>query len=175
MNINGSWLADGEWVLLLYLLPARHAHARVQAWRRLQRLGAVALKNSAYVLPYSAEAREDFEWIKNEIVAIGGQAMVLTARAPDAATRDEIAAAFRAARAEDFETLAKGAVKLVERSSRPSASRRELTQAGRRLRERFEETLRVDFFAAPGRDRVAELLARNDHNTRKGAVMKTST
>src|SRR5262245_27129736 len=169
MNVN---VTDNEWLLLLYLLPARHAQARVQAWRRLQRLGAVALKNSAYVLPYSAEAREDFEWIKNEIVATGGQAMVLTARAPDAATRDEIVGTFRAG---DFETLAADAEKLLERSSRPSSSRRELTQAYRRLRERFEEAVRVDFFAAPGRDRVAGLLARIDQNTRKGAVMRSST
>src|SRR5262245_19167158 len=172
MNVNST---DGEWLLLLYLLPARHAQARVQAWRRLQRLGAVALKNSVYVLPCSAEAREDFEWIKNEIVAIGGQAIVLTARAPDAATRDEIVGTFRAARAGDFERLAAEAATLLERSSRSSSSRRELTQAHRRLRERFEEAVRVDFFATPGRDRVAELLARIDQNTRKGAVMKTST
>src|SRR5262245_39378098 len=172
MNVN---VTDNEWLLLLYLLPARHAQARVQAWRRLQRLGAVALKNSAYVLPYSAEAREDFAWIKNEIVATGGQAMVLTARAPDAATHDEIVGTFRAARAADFETLAADASGLLERSSRSSSSRRELTQAQRRLRERFEEAVRVDFFATPGRDRVAELLARIDQHTRKGAVMKTTT
>jgi hypothetical protein len=172
MNVSTT---DSDWLLLLYLLPAPHAPARVQAWRRLQRLGAVALKNSAYVLPYSAEAREDFEWIKNEIVAIGGQALVLTARAPDAATRDEIVATFRAARAGDFETLAAEAATLLERSSRSSSSRRELTQAHRRLRERFEEAVRVDFFATPGRDRVAELLARIDQHTRKGAIMRTST
>jgi hypothetical protein len=172
MNVHAT---EGEWLLLLYLLPARHAQARVQAWRRLQRLGAVALKNSAYVLPWSAEAREDFEWIKNEIVATGGQAMVLDARAPDAATRDEIVATFRAARTAEFETLATDAARLLERSSRSSGSRREVTQAHRRIRERFEEAVRVDFFATPGRDRVAELLARIDQHTRKGAVMRTST
>jgi len=172
---------EGEWLLLMYVLPAKHAHARVQAWRRLQRLGAVALKNSAYVLPCSAEAREDFEWIKNDIVGIGGQAMVLTARAPEAATRDEIVATFRSARAEAFDALAGEASKLLERSSRPSTSRtkgssqRELKQAIRRLRERFEDVARVDFFTTPGRDRVAELLARIEQNTRKGTTMKAST
>jgi ChrB-like protein len=88
-----------HWLLLMYVLPAKHARARVQAWRRLQRVGAVSLKNSAYALPCSAEAREDFEWIKNEIVAIGGQAMTLLADAPDGPTRDEIVGAFRSSRA----------------------------------------------------------------------------
>jgi len=39
-----------EWLLLLFFLPAKQAHARVQAWRRLQRIGAVSLRNSAYAL-----------------------------------------------------------------------------------------------------------------------------
>lgn len=166
-----------DWLLLIYLLPARHAHARVQAWRRLQRLGAVSLKNSAYVLPDSAEAREDFEWIKNEIRGAGGQAMVLAARAPDSATRDEIVAAFRSARAGAFASLAREASKLVERSSRASAKgsrRRQFKQAVRRLRERFDDAARVDFFGAPGRDQIAELLARIERNARKGTAMKAS-
>ena len=50
-----------DWLLLLHFLPSSKARARVQAWRRLQRVGAVSLKNSAYALPNSPEAREDFE------------------------------------------------------------------------------------------------------------------
>lgn len=168
---------DAEWLLLIYLLPARHSHARVQAWRRLQRLGAVSLKNSAYVLPYSAEAREDFEWIKNEIVAIGGQAMVLLARAPDAATRDDIVGAFRSTRSQEFEELARDASALLKRSSAAAAkdsNRRQFKQAMRRLRERFDEVTRVDFFGTPERDRVADLLTQIEQGTRKGTAMKTT-
>ena len=75
------------WLLLLYFLPSTHAHVRVQAWRRLRRVGAVLLKNSAYVLPHSPESREDFEWIRHEIVAAGGQAIVLVSSAPDQSRR----------------------------------------------------------------------------------------
>src|SRR5215467_10663431 len=94
-----------EWLCLLFYLPARRAQVRVQAWRRLQRIGAVLLANSAYVLPASTEGREDFEWIKREIVGSGGQAVVLAVRAPNASTDDEVVAAFRAARSRDFEAL----------------------------------------------------------------------
>src|SRR5215510_14251839 len=110
--------AERDWLLLLYFLPSTHAHARVQAWRRLQRVGAVLLKNSAYVLPHSSESREDFEWIRNEIVAAGGQAMVLTARAPDQSTFDDIVAAFHAARGRDFETLAAQASRTLDRAGK---------------------------------------------------------
>src|SRR6516225_1475143 len=128
-----------EWLCLLFFLPTKRGHARVQAWRRLQRAGAVLLKNSAYVLPASPESREDLEWIKQEIVSSGGQAMVLISRAPDAAAEEDIVAAFRAARSRDFEVLAADAAGLIGLARQRSAGRagRQLTQSLRRLRERF--------------------------------------
>jgi len=158
--------AETEWLLLLYFLPAKRAHARVQAWRRLQRVGAISVRNSAYVLPHSPESREDFEWIKNEVVASGGEAMVFAARAPDRAAYDELVDAFRAARAKDFEQLAGEASKLLKKAAiRDGGGRRQVTQRVRRLRERFEGAVRVDFFAAPGRDQVAALLAQLEQST----------
>ena len=165
-----------EWLLLLYFLPARRARARVQAWRRLRRVGAVALRNSAYVLPQSAESREDFEWIRNEIVASGGDAMVLVARAPDRAAADELVEAFRAARARDYEQIAGEAAPLVRKpGARDAGGRRQLTQRVRRLRERFEDTARTDFFDAPGRERAEALLADLDRSTGRMKPMTPAT
>src|SRR5215510_2304651 len=162
-----------DWLCLLFLLPAKRAHARVQAWRRLQRAGAVLLKNSAYVLPASAETREDLEWIKQEIVSSGGQAMVLVARAPDTATEDEIVAAFRTARRRDFEELTADARKLMRLGGQRSATSagREFTQRLRRLRERFEERAAIDFLNAPGRDELAALLDELDRLTGRRRTM----
>ena len=168
--------STGEWLLLLYFLPAKHAQARVQAWRRLQRLGAVALKNSAYALPRSEEAREDFQWIKNEIVASGGQAMILVAHTEDHATRDEIVAAFRAARSDDFKAVAAAATALLKRSAPArKGSPRRLPQALRRLREQFEDISSIDFFGAPERDNAVELLTRLDAHTRKAITVPAAT
>lgn len=165
-----------DWLLLLSFLPARLAHARVQAWRRLQRVGAVALKNSAYVLPHSEDAREDLEWIRNEIVAGGGEAMVLVARAPDQSAHDDIVSAFRAARRQDFEVLTQTATALLKKASgRKARDARSLTQGARRLRERFDETVRLDFFETPEREETAALLAQLDrHMGRKKAMPSAS-
>jgi hypothetical protein len=159
---------DPDWLLLLFFLPAKQAQARVQAWRRLQRIGAVSLKNSAYALPHSSESREDFEWIRNEIVAAGGQAMVLVARAPDRATSDEIVECFRGARGRDYQALAAVASRILKKTNatRAGSTRRELTQGVRRLRERFAETVSRDFFAAPEREEVEGLLAMLDPQRR---------
>jgi len=156
-----------EWLCLLFYLPAKRAHARVQAWRRLQRIGAVLVANSAYLLPASPEGREDLEWIKHEIVGGGGQAVVLVARAPDAATDDEVVATFRAARSRDFEALAADAAKLLRLAGRSSANRgsRRVVQGVRRLRERFDEKAAIDFLDAPGRDEAATLIGKLDQLT----------
>jgi len=160
---------------LLYFLPTSKAHARVQAWRRLQRVGAVSLKNSAYALPNSPESREDFEWIRNEVISAGGQALVLVAQTPDQATFDDVKNAFRAARAADFSAIADQARALLKRASaRQPASRRAMTQRVRRLRERFDETVRLDFLNVEQRDDAAVLLDELDQRTGRRPPMSAA-
>src|SRR5215470_2096204 len=95
-----------SWLLLLHQLPAKPAYARVKLWRRLQSLGAVAVKNSVYALPASSQAQEDFEWALKEITAAGGEAVVLEARLVDGLSDAELRAQFNAAREADYVVLA---------------------------------------------------------------------
>ena len=66
-----------RWLLLIHQLPAKPAYLRVKVWRRLQALGAVAVKNAVYALPASEQAQEDFEWLLREIGEGGGEAFDL--------------------------------------------------------------------------------------------------
>ena len=66
-----------DWLLLIHQIPAKPAYFRAKIWRRLQQLGAVAIKQSVYALPEQEQAREDFTWIVKEIVAGGGEAVLL--------------------------------------------------------------------------------------------------
>ena len=61
----------------MHQLPAHPSNGRVKIWRRLQQVGAVALKNAVHVLPDSAQSVEDFEWLRGEVVALGGEASLL--------------------------------------------------------------------------------------------------
>jgi len=45
-----------KWLLLIHSIPPKPNYLRVKIGRRLQRLGAVAIKNSVYALPKSDEA-----------------------------------------------------------------------------------------------------------------------
>ena len=76
-----------RWLLLAHQLPTTRSNARVKTWRRLQQLGAVPARSSVYVLPNTDQSREDFEWLRTEIVALGGEATVFAADAKAAARR----------------------------------------------------------------------------------------
>ena len=91
-----------DWILLIHQLPPKPTNLRVRIWRKLQKLGAVAIKNSVYVLPATEKAHEDFQWLKQEIESAGGEAAVFRADSVEGATDEEIIAAFRKARDEEF-------------------------------------------------------------------------
>ena len=86
--------ATRQWLLLIHRLPPEPAYVRVKVRRRLQRLGAVPLKSSVYVLPETDENLEDFQWLANEIAADGGEATICSAALLSGVTDEELAAMF---------------------------------------------------------------------------------
>ncbi len=76
----------------------RHLREIGSAIRRLQSLGAVAIKNSVYTLPLSAETQEDFEWLLREIRDGGGDAVVCEAKFLDGMTDHDVRTLFERAR-----------------------------------------------------------------------------
>ena len=86
---------SGHWLLLIHQLPPKPDYFRVKIWRRLQAIGAVAIKNSVYVLPFNDEAMEDFQWLRREITAGGGEATVCRASFVDGMSDRQMEALFR--------------------------------------------------------------------------------
>src|SRR4051794_20175163 len=105
---NIRYVSDPRWLLLAHQLPTRPSNARVKTWRRLQQIGAVPTRNSVYVLPNTEQSREDFEWLRTEIVALGGEATVFAAEALNAGA-DELVASFQRARDTDYQMLKRDA------------------------------------------------------------------
>jgi hypothetical protein len=110
------------------------------------------------------QSHEDFEWMKSEIVAMGGQAAVFTGDATDAGVEAEIVAAFRAAREADYKALLRD-VSALERQTR-SASRAAargqspgLRRSVRACRDRLAEIAAIDFFPTTGRREAEAALA----------------
>jgi hypothetical protein len=130
----------------------------VRIWRKLQKIGAVAIKNSVYVLPANEKTNEDFQWLKQEIESSGGEAAVFRADSVEGATDKEIVDAFRKARDEEFaaatvalDVLA-GKVREHARAKHLSAGRLATREAElERLHADLERVFANDFFAAKGR------------------------
>jgi hypothetical protein len=165
-------VADPRWLLLAHQLPTRSSNARVKTWRRLQQIGAVPARNSVYVLPNTEQCREDFEWIRSEIIALGGEATVFAADALNHEGGDDIVAAFQRTREADYRAVEREARKLRtflrrKRTASP-AGRETSSRTVRALRERFSEIERIDFFHTPAREEAAGALAMLESATTAG-------
>ncbi len=77
--------------------------------KRLAKLGAVAIKNSVYVLPDTEASYEDLQWLARGIVADGGDATMCRASFVEGLRDEQIEALFGAAREADFHALAEDA------------------------------------------------------------------
>jgi hypothetical protein len=154
--------ASTRWILLIHSIPPRPNYLRVKIGRRLQKLGAVAVKNSVYALPKADGTREDLEWVAHEITSDGGEASLCESRFIGGLTDDAIEQQFCAARQRDYLALGKDARRLVDavsRTARLSAKRRAKAETAlERIRKRSDEIVAIDFFGAPGRLELDALL-----------------
>jgi hypothetical protein len=162
------------WLLLLPQLPPQPSSLRVRVWRRLQQIGAVAVKNAAYALPDTDTALEDLTWLRQEIVDAGGGALLL--RAQGLGTADaEIAQLFRGERDQDYHKLAEEVSEFTDGLQHDKhLEPDELLGAERTLRQygqRMEAIRALDFFEAEGGAVAEEVLrtARRAMELRQGA------
>lgn len=135
-----------RWLLLLLHIPTKPDYLRVKTGRRLQKLGALAVKNGVFVLPDTVEAREDFAWLAREMVEAGGVGTVVRAQLVEGLDDDTLVERFRTARDEDAAPLLDEArVLLVQ----VEAGRADNAGADlERLRRRVDEVAALDWFGS---------------------------
>jgi hypothetical protein len=168
---NWSVTAD-RWLLLIHQLPAKPAYLRVKVWRRLQALGAVAVKNAVYALPANEQTQEDFEWVLKEITEGGGEALICEAQLIDGVSDREVRSLFTAARDEDYEAIAKEARVLAEALN--AMTQVEGRAQLRRLKAKLAQVVAIDFFGANGRETVDGLLTGLQIKLTEGTAVERS-
>jgi len=94
-----------KWLLLIHQIPPKPNALRVKIWRRLQQIGAVAIKQSVYAMPLEAQSREDFSWTLKEIIDGGGDGSIAEARFIEGLSDEQIIASFQNARKIDYEKI----------------------------------------------------------------------
>ncbi len=139
------------WLLLIHQLPPKPDYLRAKIGRRLQRIGALSIKNTVYLLPSTEQTLEDFEWTAAEIRSGGGEANVFEARFVDGLSDGDVQKRFNDARDADYAPLIAEARALLKRKKRDR-------EAIDELRKRTAEIERIDFFGAPNGQTLNALL-----------------
>lgn len=154
-----------RWLLLTHQLPNEPSNLRVRVWRQLQALGAIAVKSSIYALPNRGATREDFEWLRKEIIQAGGEATIFSA--DSAADKDdrEIVRSFQEARNKDYAALLRTLRSFNEKArsaldgGHVKAQRLErLEKEWQGLRLDRERIGKIDFFGAASRPAAEDAL-----------------
>jgi hypothetical protein len=144
------------------------------------------LKNSVYLLPNSADAEEDFQWLAIEVQRDGGEALIWRSQIVSGITDAEIISRFNADRDEAFRSVRESAAAELRDFDAPAASAhadwRQAAQASyAAAQRRLADILRLDFFGAEGRSgaeaelrRFHELLQRPVPVERDEAAVKSA-
>src|SRR5438128_1038908 len=148
----------GDWLLLIHQLPPKPNYLRVKVDRRMQRIGAVAIKNTVYALPAAESSLEDFQWAIREIRGGGGEANLFEARVIEGLSDGEIQQLFTTARDDDYASIVAEAKELLKAASRKKRDAAEIGSAVQRLRKRMSDVGAIDFFGAPKGHAAAALL-----------------
>ena len=107
-----------RWLQLTYKVPSEPSQKRVWVWRRLQGLGAFALQNSVYLLPYSEEVEKHFRQLAHEIHEMGGEASIFSVTALDAADERRILQVIMEAREGEYNTVIKVCSRFLAKAQR---------------------------------------------------------
>lgn len=157
-------IISGKWLLLVHQIPPKPDSFRMKIWRRLQQVGAVAIKQSVYAMPFSDQSREDLSWTLREIIEGGGDGSIIEARFLEGLTDEQVVALFQNARKSDYEKLIQDASLL---SAQWSAKHDHLQDPTikrpaqlARLQRRLDEITVIDFFKATERG-TAEILVKD--------------
>jgi hypothetical protein len=159
------------WLLFLYTLPAKKSAGRVSLWRKLRKIGAYALKTSAYVLPDEPAHFERFQWLAKQVRDADGEATLARVKSIEGLSGDALAGRFNEARAEDYAEVAEALAEVLKARGKKLAP--EAVDAVAKLRRQFQELRGIDYFGCPAAHDVERLLARAEERINPAATEST--
>lgn len=143
-----------KWLFLVHQVQTPNSRERVKVWRLIKKSGAVLHRNSVYVLPYSKERLEDFQWLCQQIRDSKGEASVFVSQPQDKEEDGQLRALFVRARKEDYVAILLSAERLMTRIVAAKKQRRmtkgmikKFSREEGELLQNMKDTQRVDFFS----------------------------
>lgn len=156
-----------KWLFLIYHLQTQNSRERVRVWRLIKKIGAVLYRNSVYVLPYSEERLEDFQWLCQQIKDSKGESSIFVSESHDETENQILLSLFERCRAEDYSAVLRSAEELLERIRVEKEKQRlsepllkKLMREAKQLSDSFNEIEKIDFFSVPLANEVRSMLER---------------
>jgi hypothetical protein len=151
-----------QWLLLMHQLPPKPDSLRVRVWRSLQKIGAIPLKNSVYVLPVSEANESRFASMVEEIVLGKGDAFLSRSSFVSGVEDEALIREFNLDRAERYNQIAAEVRELQKLFRKRAPQENDLMAAEHslgKLRRQLQEIAEIDFFASPDRGPAEKLLS----------------
>jgi hypothetical protein len=170
--------ARQTWLFLIHQLPPKPDYLRVKIRRRLQKIGAIAVKNTVYALPNRDDKREDFVWVLKEIIKDGGEGLICESTLIDGLSDRELIGQFNRVCNESYSAsiaLARRLLQRLERGAPAPEFMRECAGEISRLRQAINETAALDFFDAEEHKNAVAAIARVEAGMKTRTVSKGRT
>jgi len=150
-----------RWLMLLATLPPTPTRHRVGVWRKLQRMGAVRLRGSAWILPETAETTELFQWLVQEIETIRGEATLVHVERIENMTDEQVRSLFHKARTVEYQAVVHGCREILAQLDRHRANvaghAAKLRSTLDGLKRELDRVQGIDHLEAPAGDRARKL------------------
>lgn len=160
-------------MLLIHQIPAKPSYFRAKIWRRLQQVGAVAIKQAVYVMPCTEQASEVLGWIAKEIIESGGEAVLVEAVFREGLTDEQVIDIFQKARREDYQKIlleAEAVMGTWNRSGLRDNLLSEYRASLSKLRKAFGDIKEIDFYPGNEQSQVEALFVDMETIFRRPAV-----
>jgi hypothetical protein len=155
-----------KWLFLVHQVQTPNSRERVKVWRLIKKTGAVLHRNSVYVLPYSKEKLEDFQWVCQQIQDSKGEASVFVSQAQDKEEDTQLKRLFERARRQEFAELLTSSQVLLDRvilakkqNRMTSAVIKSFTKEETDLLQLLEDIKRRNFFGGSAPRKLDRILS----------------
>ncbi len=167
--IDRTTTAGPSWLLLIYTVPSQPTRKRAAVWRDLKRLGAVYLRDGVAVLPFSTDLEARLQNVADRVIEYEGTADLIPVPKFRRGRDHEVQQQFQDERAAEYREVYHACVRFLrdvledvnaDEFGFPDVEKLESELT--RLRRYYETIRERDYFAAPGINRVAEILEKCD-------------
>src|SRR5439155_19907321 len=160
IKCSNRYIATMRWLMLLATLPPTPTRHRVGVWRKLQRMGAVRLRGSAWILPETAETTELFQWLVQEIQSFRGEATLVHVDRIDAMTEEQVRALLHKARGVEYQAVVQGCREILSQLDRYLANHRSVAKLRGKLdgfKRELDRIQTIDYLDTPAGPRARKL------------------